>query len=80
MKITITFIELKSPFKFFALSYSALSIAKQLKDTNCKGFKKKGFWTKHYTMTLWNNEEDLIELQIKNQKKSLLLFEQYLSF
>ncbi len=59
MKATITFIELKGPLKFFALSSKALQIVKQLKATKYNDFKKKGFWTKHYTMTLWNNEEEL---------------------
>ncbi|MEQ8624152.1 MAG: DUF3291 domain-containing protein [Vicingaceae bacterium] len=59
MKATLTSIELKGPLKFFALSKEAMGIIKQLKSTNCKDFKKKGFWTKHYTMTLWNNEKEL---------------------
>lgn len=36
-----------------------MKIIKQLKATSCKDFKKKGVWTKHYTMTLWNNEAEL---------------------
>ena len=59
MKATITYIRLKSPYKFFILSYKALQIIKQLKSTNCKEYRSKGFWTKHYTMTLWNNEEEM---------------------
>jgi len=59
MKATITSIKLKGPLKFFALSASALQIIKQLKATNCKEFKKKGIWTTHYTMTLWDNEDEL---------------------
>lgn len=59
MKATITSIELKGPFRFFALSAQALRITRQLKATNCRAFKKRGFWTTHYTMTLWNNEEEL---------------------
>ncbi len=59
MKLTITSIELKSPFHFFALSHSALGITRQLKSANCVEFRKKGFWTTHYTMTLWKSEEDL---------------------
>ena len=59
MKATITYIKLKSPFKFFILSHRALKIIKQLKSTNCKQYRSKGFWTKHYTMTLWNNEEEM---------------------
>lgn len=61
MKATITSIELKGAFSFFALSSSALKIIKQLKATNCREFKKRGIWTKHYTMTLWNNEIELKE-------------------
>ena len=59
MKATITSIKLRGPLKFFALSSSALRIIKQLKATNCKDFKKRGIWTTHYTMTLWNNEDEL---------------------
>jgi hypothetical protein len=60
MKVTITSIELKSPWHFFALSLRALRIIKQLKAT--KGILDKktyGFWTKHYTMTLWYDESHL---------------------
>lgn len=59
MIATITSIELKGPLKFFALSRKALQIIRQLKKTDCREFKKKGIWTKHYTMTLWNNEEEM---------------------
>jgi len=61
MKATITSIELKGPLKFFALSANALKIIKQLKATSYKDFKKRGIWTKHYTMTLWNSESELKE-------------------
>ena len=43
------------------MSSQALKITRQLKATNCKEFKKRGFWTKHYTMTLWRNETELKE-------------------
>jgi hypothetical protein len=59
MKATITSIELRGPLKFFALSSNALQIIKQLKATKCKDFRKKGIWTTHYTMTLWNSEDEL---------------------
>lgn len=59
MKATITSIELKGPLKFFALSARALKIVKQLKTSRHKDFKKKGFWTTHYTMSLWESEKDL---------------------
>tara|TARA_B110000046_G_C13024409_1_gene413040 strand:- start:1258 stop:1605 length:348 start_codon:yes stop_codon:yes gene_type:complete len=57
MKATLTSIQLKGHFKFFALS--GMGIIKQLSSTKCKDFKKKGVWTKHYTMTLWSNENEL---------------------
>ncbi|MGB0884946.1 MAG: DUF3291 domain-containing protein [Chitinophagales bacterium] len=59
MKATITLIELKSPFHFFSLSYKALKIMQQMKSSNHLEYKNTGFWTKHYTMTLWKSEEDL---------------------
>ncbi|MBX2971391.1 MAG: DUF3291 domain-containing protein [Cyclobacteriaceae bacterium] len=59
MMVTITSIQLKSPFKFFALSYRAMNIMFQLKKTNVAQMKKQGFWTKHYTMTAWNSEQEL---------------------
>ncbi len=59
MKVTITSLELKGPLKFFALSYKAMKIVRQLKTANCIKFKKQGIWTKHYTMSLWNSEQDL---------------------
>lgn len=61
MKVTVTSIELKGPLKFFALSSKALKVTRQLKVTECRQFKKRGFWTTHYTMTLWNSEEELKE-------------------
>lgn len=59
MKVIITSLELRSPFKFFALSLYALKVVKQLKTTNYVDFKKKGAWKKHYTMTLWKTDEDM---------------------
>lgn len=59
MLLAITLIELRSPLKFFALSYRALGIMKQLKASKHRGYKNTGLWTTHYTMTLWNNAEDM---------------------
>lgn len=59
MKIAITSIRLKSPFKFFVLSYKAMGIMQQLKKSKCVAMKKRGFWTMHYTMTSWENEKDM---------------------
>jgi hypothetical protein len=59
MKATITSIQLKGPFKFFALSARALKIIRQLKAGPCRDFKKKGWGSSHYTMSLWDSEEEL---------------------
>lgn len=61
MKLSITYIELHSPFQFFELSSKALRIMKQLKATSCDTYKNTGFWKKHYTMTLWENEQEMKE-------------------
>jgi len=60
MIASITSIELNGPLKFFALSRSALKIIRQLRTTKCVKFKKQGIWTKHYTMSLWNSEEEMV--------------------
>jgi len=59
MKITITSIELKSPFKIFALLIHVINIVNELSSTNCLEFKRKGGWTKHYTITIWRNNDDI---------------------
>ena len=59
MKLTITSVELKNPFTFFVFANYARKNVAQLKKSPMVKFKSTGFWTRHYTMTLWNNEEDL---------------------
>jgi len=59
MIAVITLIELRNPLKFFALSYNALQIIKQMKSTAVVQYKSTGLWTTHYTMSLWNNKEDM---------------------
>lgn len=59
MTVTITFIRLRSLWHFFKLSFLALKIVGQTK--NEKGFikmKNTGFGYMHYTMSLWQTEED----------------------
>lgn len=36
-----------------------MKILPQLKQANCKAFKKQGKWTTHYTMSLWQNADDM---------------------
>ncbi|HRJ28666.1 MAG TPA: DUF3291 domain-containing protein [Cyclobacteriaceae bacterium] len=59
MMVTITSIKLKSPWKFFALSYNVLKIIRQLKSTIFLQKKTRGIWTMHYTITSWKSEADL---------------------
>ena len=58
MVATLTSLELKSPMKFIAFTRHVMKIVKQLKTSNCISFKLTGFWTRHYTMTLWKSAED----------------------
>jgi hypothetical protein len=57
--LVITSIELRSPFYYFALSLSGMKIVRQLKTLPCLGWKARGFWTSHYTMTLWESREGI---------------------
>lgn len=59
MKATVTYIELKSPFLIFKFVRMVSGIIKQLKNTACQGFRSQGYWTKYYTITLWNDEAEL---------------------
>lgn len=61
MLISLTYLKLKSPLKFFAFAKHVSQIAKQIKnDPNCVSYKLKGGLMKHYTMSMWNNEEDMM--------------------
>ncbi len=57
MVATLTSLELKSPLKLISFMGQVMQIVKQLKASNCITFKLSGFWTKHYTMTLWESAE-----------------------
>ena len=75
MKAVITSIELKNPLKFFKFAFYVIQIVKQLKASKHKDFKNKGAWIKFYTMTLWENETDMIEFaksgaHLESMKKS----------
>ncbi|WP_207388464.1 DUF3291 domain-containing protein [Gramella sp. KN1008] len=41
------------------MSWQAWKIMRQLKTSGHLDFKKRGFWMKHYTMTLWPDEEKM---------------------
>ena len=73
MKATITQIDLKTPFHFFKLSWYALNILNQLKETNYVDFKKTGIWTTHYTMILWKSEEDMIAFSRSGAHKQAMI-------
>ncbi|MFY0653397.1 MAG: DUF3291 domain-containing protein [Cyclobacteriaceae bacterium] len=59
MKLSITYLKLRSPLKIFNLISLSSKIMKQLDKSNCLGVKTKGIWKKHYTMTLWEDESEM---------------------
>ncbi len=61
MIISLTSIKLKGPFSFFLFSLRAMRVGQQLQTTPCKAFRKRGIWTTHYTMTLWNSEQEMAD-------------------
>lgn len=59
MIISVTKLELKSQLLYFSMMYWAVRIIKQLKSTACLKVKTRGFGSNHYTLSAWENEEDL---------------------
>lgn len=59
MYVTITKLVLKTPFHFFALAKHALSVKKQLRDSNCVRSRFTGIGMTHYTMSLWRTKDDM---------------------
>jgi len=59
MIISITLIELRSPWQFFRLSLHGMKIFQQLEKTPCIAKKNTGFWKTHYTLTAWKSQEDI---------------------
>ncbi len=58
MLLTITSIKLKLPFQLFSLMSTSMKVLHLLNEFNCKDVKTSGIWTSHYTMTLWESEEE----------------------
>ena len=62
MIVSITYIKLNSYFKFFKLANYARFILKQLKESpNVQGYKQTGIGKNHYTMSIWRNEEEMMQ-------------------
>ncbi len=61
MLLSLTKIELNSYAKFFTFFKFNGQIINELKGSKCKKYKITGSWNlkSWYTMTLWENEEDL---------------------
>jgi hypothetical protein len=60
MFVTITSLRLKSVWGFFKLSLFGLKISNQAKkEIGFKAIKNTGFGYMHYTLTLWQTEDDL---------------------
>jgi hypothetical protein len=60
MIISLTSVELRSVWNFFRLSYHGYKISRQAKTK--KDFvklKSRGFGYMHYTLSVWNGEDDL---------------------
>lgn len=59
MKITITSLRLKSIWHFFKFSLLGMRVLEQLKHSKRIKQRTVGFWRVHYTMTLWNDEQEM---------------------
>lgn len=54
--VSLTYIKLRSPLKFFGFSNIAFQVLQQLKTSQCKVYKTKGGLQTHYTLSGWENE------------------------
>ena len=75
MKLSITYIKLRSVFHLFTLISNSGKMIAELPDYNCLGHKISNSFLEHYTMTLWENESDLYnfvksDLHLKMMKRS----------
>lgn len=59
MKVTSTSVELKNTLLFFPFSWAAMQVMKQIRKSAAKQVKSTGFWSTHYTQSLWEKEEHL---------------------
>lgn len=56
MMLTITKIELKNAWHYFALIRHAMKIMRQMQQTSVVQVKTSGLLTNHYTMSLWKDD------------------------
>lgn len=62
MVLSITSLKLKNPLYFFIAPYFSLKAIIQLQTkSKCVKYKTFGMGLTSYTMTLWNNEHDMLE-------------------
>lgn len=62
MFVSITLVRLKSPIYIPKLIRYASPVFGAINKEKCLHVSSSGLWLNHYTMTIWNNEEDMMEL------------------
>jgi hypothetical protein len=85
MIISVTKLELKSPFLYFSMMYWAIRIMKQLKSSNCITVKTRGLGANHYTLSAWENRDHLNDFYRKGDhslamKKSTVLAKRVITY
>ncbi len=59
MIVVVTYFRLRSMIRGFELFLHEHRIKKQLRTANCKGYKSRAFLKDVYTMTMWENGEEM---------------------
>lgn len=72
MFVSITLIRLRSPFKIPMLIRYSGPIFGNIRSHKCLSFSTSGLWLNHYTMTVWNNEEDMKEFVFSKEHKAAM--------
>lgn len=60
MLVVVTYFRLRSAIRGFELFLHEHRIKKQLKEMQCKAYKKRAIFKDVHTMTLWDSEEDML--------------------
>lgn len=74
MILTISSLRVKKPWHFFFVSYYALWVTLQIHfKSKCKKIKTKGVGLETYTMTLWDNEQDIKDFYMTGAHKTAMV-------
>lgn len=73
MIIVVTSLHLRSVLKLPLLGKHVTAIRKQLDASNCISYKTHGYFVKHYTISVWENGEDIQKFYTSGAHKQSMI-------